>query len=139
MVTAYHTLIVLINVATAISMYCSVKSITKSKFSAIFGTVLYMLAPYRLCDLYIRSAIGEALAMIFLPLAIAGIYHILLGEKSKWYYLLIGLTGITQSHVLSCLLIGLVMIFLCVIFVKYLLLERRYLKLIMTLGTLSKW
>lgn len=135
MVTAYHTLIVLINVATAISMYCSVKSITKSKFSAIFGTVLYMLAPYRLCDLYIRSAIGEALAMIFLPLAIAGIYHILLGEKSKWYYLLIGLTGITQSHVLSCLLIGLVMIFLCVIFVKYLLLERRYLKLIMTLGT----
>ena len=134
MVTAYHTFIVLINAATAIAMYYSVKSITKTEFSAVLATILYMLAPYRLCDLYIRSAMGEALAMIFLPLAIAGLYHILAGEKRKWYLLLIGFTGIIQSHVLSCLLIGFVTIILCIVFIRDLLQEKRFLVLLKTIG-----
>ena len=134
MVTAYHTFLVLINVATAIAMYFSVKSITKTYLSALLGTILYMLAPYRLCDLYIRSAIGESLAMIFFPLVIAGLYHILIGDKRRWYYLLIGLTGVTQSHVLSCLQIGFICVVLCIVFIKHLFIEKRFCVLIKTVS-----
>ena len=36
--------------------------------AGIFSSVLYLLAPYRLVDLYVRGAIGEHAAFLFLPL-----------------------------------------------------------------------
>lgn len=36
--------------------------------AGIFSSILYLLAPYRLIDLYVRGAIGEHAAFLFLPL-----------------------------------------------------------------------
>ncbi len=43
---------------------------------AIFGGVLYVYAPYRFVDLYVRGAIGENFAFIFLPLILLFLYKL---------------------------------------------------------------
>lgn len=134
MVTAYQSMMILINAATAIAVYTAVKSVAKSEYAAVVSSVLYVLAPYRLSDLYIRGALGESLAMIFLPLALAGLYHIFLGEKKKWYLLVIGYCGILQSHVLSCLMIALVSVIIGILLIRHLFMEKRYLALLKALG-----
>lgn len=134
MVTAYQSMMVLINAATAAAVYVSVKSIAKSEYAAAISSILYVLAPYRLSDLYIRGALGESLAMIFLPLALAGLYHVFLGEKKKWYLLVIGYCGILQSHVLSCLMIALVSVIIGILLIRHLFMDKRYLALLKALS-----
>ncbi len=134
MVTAYQTFLVLINLSTAIAAFLSVKSVAKSDYAALTATILYTLSPYRLNDLYIRGTLGESLAMIFLPVAIAGLYHILLGEKKKWYYLTIGYAGILQSHVLSCLFIAFISVITGVVLIRHLFCDKRYLSLLKAIG-----
>ena len=135
MVTAYQSMMVLINVATTVAVYVSVKSMVKSEYAAVVASVLYVLAPYRLSDLYIRAALGESLAMIFLPLALAGLYHVFLGDKKKWYLLVLGYCGILQSHVLSCLMIAFVSVVTGILLIRHLFMEKRYLSLLKALGT----
>lgn len=133
MVTSYQLLLILINLSTAVVTYFSVKSITKMSYPSLVATILYMLAPYRLCNLYFRGALGEVIAMVFLPLVVAGIYHIFLGEKKKWYILAIGYTGILQSHMLSCLMVALLSVGMGVMLFKYIFDDKRYLALIKAL------
>lgn len=126
MVTAYQSLLVLINVLTLFVTYYAAKTITKSNYASIVACIVYMLSPYRLSDLYIRGALGEVIAMIFLPLVIAGIYHIFLGNKNKWYLLVIGYSGILHSHMLSCIFAAIISVMLGILLFKYLLTEKRY-------------
>ncbi len=65
------------------------------------AALLYTCCPYRYTSIYARGAVGEALAMIFLPLLIAGLYHVLAGQRRKWWMLAIGMTGLLQTHILS--------------------------------------
>lgn len=64
-------------------------------FTAFFGGVLYMFAPYRFVDLYVRGALGEHVAFIFLPL----IFYFLLklSKEKKLNTLTIAAGGISFS------------------------------------------
>lgn len=134
MVSSYQALLVLINIATAAVVYYSVKSVSKSDYASLLAGVLYILAPYRLSDLYIRGALGESLAMVFLPMTLAGLYHIFLGEKKKWYLLVLGYTGVLQSHVLSCLLVAFVSVIIGITLFRCLLTDKRYIALLKALS-----
>lgn len=104
MAASYKTLIILFHLLTAVITYFSVKTICHTKQAALLAAFLYTLCPYRLTNFYARGALGEALAMTFFPLLFAGLYHVLLGEKKKYPLLVLGFTGLIQSHVLSALL-----------------------------------
>lgn len=54
-----------------------------SRWSAFFGAFLYMFAPFRFVDLYVRGDIGESFALIFVPLIL---YFMTLAVKSKNKY-----------------------------------------------------
>ena len=116
MVVSLHFYEFLINIATAVIAYFSVKSIlnelssnddkySKSDIIATVATVFYVLTQYRLADLYTRAAIGEAVSMTFLPIAIAGLFHILDGNRKRWWMAVVGMSGLLHSHILSCTLI----------------------------------
>ena len=152
---AWKTLVFCFHLLTAVTTYLSVKAVTRSKAAGLFSSVLYVLAPYRLCCFIARAALGEALAFAFFPLLFAGLYLTLYGEseggkvgiakagasagddakqdtgeekagassdvvderktargKQGWLYLALGLTGLLQTHILSCLM-GLIF---CVVF-----------------------
>ena len=93
--------IVLINFFSLITMYISIKRITKNEKCGIIGSVLYSLSLYKFTDIYLRGALGESIVFVFLPLFILGIYEIFYGDNQNKYYLTISLVGICYSHVIS--------------------------------------
>ncbi len=103
-ILCYKLLVVFMNVASAMLTFYAVRRITGSEKMAYVASVLYTFSLYRLIDTYLRAAVGEALAMVFLPLVLWGIYEVLWGEKKKWYLLALGVTCILQSHVMSVLM-----------------------------------
>lgn len=118
LVCAFNTFLAAINIATAFASYYSVKTITKSRYAAAIAAVIYTTSTWRLINLLTRAAIGEALAMIFFPVVIAGLYHILKGDKGKWYILAVGITGILYSHIISSAIAVLFCIVMFLVFYK---------------------
>ena len=54
---------------------------------------LYVFSLYRFTDIYVRGALGEVLAFIFMPVALIGIYEVLWGDEKKWSWLMTGYSG----------------------------------------------
>ncbi|MBQ3035291.1 MAG: hypothetical protein IJD31_00025 [Lachnospiraceae bacterium] len=110
---AYKWFVLAQNIATAGVAWYSGKILFQKKTSAAVFCLLYTLAPYRLINTYYRAAVGESLAMIFLPLIVAGMY-LLLAEidldkktiRQAIALLVIGMAGVLQSHILSCELVA---------------------------------
>lgn len=100
LMTCYKLLLTAVNVGTALIAYYAVKNITKSDKIGMAMSLLYTLSAYRLVCIYVRAALGEALAMAFLPLVIWGVYECLWGQK-RWKILTLGMTGVLGSHILS--------------------------------------
>ena len=106
-VVAYYIWVGLFMFMTFVISYFSMLSFSKGKYlrSFIFA-LLYTLAPYRLYLGPASFVVGEYIASTFIPLAFLGFYHIICGDKRKWYWLTIGMTLLAYSHMLSILLIS---------------------------------
>lgn len=92
---------------TFIIFHFVIKKMGISNRAAVIGAILYTFSTYRTIDAFTRFAMGEYLAMTFLPLAFFGFYSILHGEYKEWKYLSIGMIGILLSHVLSAFIVAL--------------------------------
>ncbi len=69
----------------------------KKNYIAILGACLYIMAPYRLTDMYIRVAVAEYASFIFIPIIFNGLYTIInLKEKSN--ILAYGVIGLILTH-----------------------------------------
>ena len=112
---SYNIYIFIVNCATCFICQYSFKRLFKKNRYAVLGTALYLFSAYRIINIYIRSAVGEYTAMAFLPLVLYGFYKIYFENKKICFKdtlpLIIGITGIIESHVLtvemSILFIGL--------------------------------
>lgn len=117
---AYKCYIAAVNVGTAAVSYYAFLKIGGEKKTALFGSCLYTLAPYRLSCIYVRAALGEYSAMLFLPLvALCFWYALEIREKEKTPFCrllvpVIGFTGLIQTHVLSCFLGAVAILLFCV-------------------------
>lgn len=54
--------------------------------SAFIGGMLYVFAPYRFVDLYVRGDIGENLAFVFMPLMLFFIYRLYKQQKQMYIF-----------------------------------------------------
>lgn len=119
--SAYRLFVVLVNLATAWIAYACFSRCFHSRYIGMFGSVLYTLQPYRIYNIYNRAAVGEYTAMIFLPLLAWGFYKVYTEDsKRKGYFrncviLTVGFSGLIQSHMLSCEMVGFFVILLCLI------------------------
>lgn len=104
-VTAYYIGIVFYSYITLAVAYYSCLKMKIGMRQAFIFAVLYSFSHYRLINIFRRFAMGEWIAMSFIPLALVGAYLILFGNQKYWYLLTIGLTLIIYSHVLSLLLV----------------------------------
>lgn len=132
--TSYKTLLILANFACVMLTYCGLRSVKVRSLIALMATAVYALLPYHFTNLYARGALGEALAMTFLPIALIGLYHVLLGEKKNYWMLVVGITGLLQSHVLSSLLLIIVCVLGGIVFLSTLLKEKRILTVLKSAG-----
>lgn len=94
------------NAALVVVSFYSFQHIFHSNRAALFGCALYSASVWPLTNLYIRCALGEYTAMIFLPLLAAGTYDIHKKENKKTGIILLSLayTGLLRCHVITSIL-----------------------------------
>lgn len=131
---SYKFLILLANIATVALTWKSLRMMKVSRYACLLGTALYILLPYRFTNIYARGALGETLAMTFLPVVIAGFYQVLVGDQKKWIWLVLGFTGLVESHVLSTAYMAVIFAVCCLVFVRELFREKRWLSLLKAAG-----
>ena len=127
----YRMLIVFIWLATFWISYLSSKRIVGENF-AFYLAFFYTFSSTCVTNLCIRSAIGESSAFIFIIPVFAGFYGILYQEKDyrNWLTLCLGMTGIIQSHVLTLILSSVILLVWCIVDVKIVFRNKRYLEIL---------
>ena len=70
-------------VLSAIAMFFLAKKIWNNDLSALLSSVIYLYAPYRAVDVWVRGALPEAVSFIFFPVIILEIENYLETEKKK--------------------------------------------------------
>lgn len=138
--TTCRMFLCIMNLATLmVSYYCFFKTF-KSRTVGAVTAILYTLSTYRIHNIYMRSAVGETLAMIFLPMVFYGFYRIFTEDckqknyRKNWLPLTIGLTGIIQSHVLTCEMLAFCILLLCILLFKKVFVKETFTELCKTVA-----
>lgn len=121
LVNSIHIFIFLLNVGSVVTMYYCAKNISKNENVGLLSSIIYGLASYRLVYEYLMNGFGSGAALVFIPIVILGLYEIFVGNNKKWWILVLGLSGVFQSHILSfviCCMFILGLIIFDLIFVR---------------------
>ncbi|MDE7477892.1 MAG: YfhO family protein, partial [Lachnospiraceae bacterium] len=116
----YQIYAILVNIMTDLIAYYSFKGLVKDNKIAAAGAFIYLLSAYRITNLYIRAAVGEYTAMAFFPLIIYGFVRVYTTDEKKlgirdYLPIVIGLSGLIESHVLSCELSAIFIVIVCLV------------------------
>lgn len=137
---AYKVFAAAINLGTVLITYYCFRRIFQSSYTGLLASALYTLSIYRLSDVYTRASIGEYLAMMFLPMVLCGFYLVFTTKDPKEHRLpyaaliAFGLTGIVQSHILSCEMLILFVVLLCLILLRKILKFQTFITLALAAG-----
>lgn len=109
-ILAYKTLCIFVTIATGLIAYYAGSQVVSKRTAFIFA-LIYLFCPYRMNDIFIRAAMGEALALAFMPLALVGVWQLLKGNYKKGYWIsVIGVTCVFQSHLISTIILAILAI-----------------------------
>ena len=135
-VFAYKVLTVLILWGTFGIAYGSVKFIKKENEAAMNFALFYTFSSCGLLNLCIRSAIGESLAFMLLPMVATSFSNILYekNECRNWIMLGISMSGIAMSHILTLVLSVVGLSIWCVIEIKKLFVDKKIIEIIKAAG-----
>ena len=106
---AYMAFVITINVCTALIAVHSFSRVFSSWNVGALCGFLWTVAPYRLVDIVCRAALGEALALMFAPLLVFGLWSVLVDDSTGrgWLWLGVSMAGVVNSHLLSIILFAL--------------------------------
>lgn len=74
-VTSVKLVFALAWVLSGLAMYGFVKRILENRPAAFIAGLLYVFMPYHLVDVYVRAALAESVALVFLPLTLWAFYE----------------------------------------------------------------
>ncbi len=121
---AFKMFLLMVLTATAVIAYLCFKKCVKDEYAALFGSMIYLLMPYHLFNIYNRWAVGEYLAMTFFPMVCCGMYLLYTrdetsGEYRKYKCLIIwGMSAVLQSDLISTEMTTVLMAMVCIVFWK---------------------
>ncbi len=87
-------------VASVLAMYLWVRA-QWNMGVALIGALVYGFAPYRFVDLYVRGAIGEHVAFVFIPLVLFGLLQLARSQKNHiqaMCVVIFSAAGLVLSH-----------------------------------------
>lgn len=102
-------------VLSGITMYKFTYQVTKNRVIALLSAIFYLIAPYKLSNVYKRFAIGEFTALVFIPIVFLGLYNLFKQDRKKHYYIAIGAIGLMLSHTVTTLYTAM----FCIIYVLF--------------------
>lgn len=98
---SYHIFVAICVILCYMSAYLCVKSMTGSAYGGMIAAVTLSLTQYHLDDIYVRSAVGEYTAFIFIPIVIYAIFNIICEEADKPQLFILGYAGVLLCHTSS--------------------------------------
>lgn len=122
--SAYKCFILFINILTAVIAYYSFKRLFHDEKIGLFGCMLYTTSIYRMNCIYVRAAVGEYCALMFLPLILVAVYEILWLDESEenlqnsWLIGAIGVSGLIMTHIISTEITAVLVVIICLIYWK---------------------
>lgn len=135
--TSYKLFTMITTFFTFLFTFYSANHIFKNKNIAWTITILYGASFYRLADIYERGAIGEVLAIVFLPLILCGLYEIIFGENKKWWIICFGIFGLINSHVLTFAMSIILILTICIINIIRIFKDKKRLATLIMAGVIS--
>ena len=130
----YQIYAILVNIATCLIAYYSFKGLVRDNKIAAAGALIYLLSAYRITNLYVRAAVGEYTAMAFYPLIVYGFVRVYTTEETKlgirdYLPIVLGLSGLIESHVLSCELAAMFIAVVCLVNYRKTFVPKRFITL----------
>lgn len=106
-------------ILSGVTMFGFVKRLTQSSPAAFVSGVAYIYIPYHIADLYVRAALEESVALVFLPLALWGFNETVVNPKRRTIVLTaLAYAAMMFSHngitLLSTLILGIWVLFLMI-------------------------
>jgi hypothetical protein len=98
-------LFILSLVASGISMFYLAKRIWNDNWAALLSSVVYLYAPYRAVDVWVRGALPEAMSFVIIPLVVLQLDELIETRKTKnllWFSIFSSL--LVLNHNLSVLI-----------------------------------
>ncbi len=109
----YKTMIFVCTMFAAFTIMHLIQHLFQRMDVSIIIAIAYTFSNYHVTDVYVRGAVGEVMAMIFMPVLLEGLYRLFYQKDSSHYYILtIGITGLLLSHNLTFAM----SVVLCIIF-----------------------
>lgn len=112
--------------------YGSARIMKKGREIALYFALFYTFSSCSLLNLCVRSAIGESLAFMFLPLVAASFGNILYEEKRSRNWLLLGvsMSAIAMSHMLTLTLSVVGLCVWCILEIRKVFAEKRVIEIL---------
>jgi len=107
-------------VCAGLAMYGFVKQVL-GRQAALVAAVAYMVIPYRLVDLYVRAALAESVAYVFVPLVLWGVWATI---RQPRLANLLGLAFAYAALMLTSPLVTLLLTLILVFYIAFLALAR---------------
>lgn len=98
---SYHIFVAVCIILCYLAAYLCVRNMTGSAYGGMIAAVTLSLCQYHLDDIYVRSAVGEYTAFIFIPIIIYAIYNIIYEEADKPQLFILGYAGVLLCHTSS--------------------------------------
>jgi predicted small integral membrane protein len=96
--SSYHIFVAICIILCYLTTYKCTRAMTGSTYGAMVAAVMLTLCPYHLDDIYVRSAVGEYTAFIFVPVIIYALYNILYEEMDKPQLFVLGYMCVLLCH-----------------------------------------
>lgn len=119
-VASYRMFMFVVTTATVLIAYECFGKIFQEAYVGLFCSALYSLSVYRIYRTHITSSWGECFGMMLLPLILYGFWRIFTQDvreesyRKSWVPLSVGFALLFQSHLLSCEMVGVFAVILCV-------------------------
>ena len=123
--SAYKIYVLFINFAKVMIAWYSFHAMTGKKKNALIMTLLYATASYRFTNVYVRAAVGEYTAQIFLPLFGLAVKRIFFDDQARAkeimenaLILAAAMSGCIGSHIPTTVMSCFILLLICVFYWK---------------------
>ena len=113
---SYKVFLLVILIAMALIMYDACMALSRRRKIAFLAAILYLFSNRTFYNIYERFALGEVLAMVFMPLAVSGVYLFFVKDAHP-ARMMLGMTGLLLTHTITTVLTAaacILMVILCV-------------------------
>jgi len=95
---------ILTYLVSGITMFVFAKKLWSSKLAGFLSAVLYLWAPYRFVNIFVRASLGEAAGFVFIPLIFFGLNQLAEIRKKYTFWILLlsfSLSGLILTHAIT--------------------------------------